>query len=125
MKTMRVFPCRRLAICLLALGLAPSAGSADVLRWHVTNLSPYRAQIDFYSEDRPHEWPGGGKAWPLEDYGSHTYNLECRTHEHICYGAWIPNHAEYYWGSGGNHDQKCKNCCAYCGEGDVTIKLQQ
>ncbi len=125
MKASRVLPSRLSAIFLFLLGLAPSAASADVLRWHVTNSSPYRAQIDFYSEDRAHEWPGGGKAWDLDDYGTHTYTLSCKSGEHICYGAWIPGHAEYYWGSGGNHDQKCRNCCAYCGEGDVTTNLEQ
>ncbi|MGH6847057.1 MAG: hypothetical protein ACREC0_06365 [Methylocella sp.] len=124
MIVMRGFFCKVSAISLLLLSFAAtSAAFAEQLRWHVTNSTRYRAQIDFYSENRAHEWPGGGEAWDLSDDETHTYTLNCRAEESICYGAWIPGHAQYFWGSGGDHNQHCKNCCADCGEGDVSINL--
>jgi hypothetical protein len=82
----------------------------------VTSKYQYRVQIAFYSRERNHEWPGNGQAWDLNDYNQHTYTLNCRRGEKICFGAWVTGNANRYWGVGFGGKQGCSTCCYQCGE---------
>ena len=68
---------RRFFITLSFLISTLSLAHAAELRWHVTNTTPWKAQIEFYSEDRSHERPGNNQAWDLNDDDTHTFTLKC------------------------------------------------
>jgi hypothetical protein len=108
--------------------LSADAARAGELTWRFTNESPYRAQIDFKAEHGNRWWPGRNRAFTLNDGDQHTFSLNCRAGEKICYGAWTAPHSQYYWGAGPRHDKRCRACCAVCGEGDaqpVTLTLKR
>ncbi len=84
---------RRAAVAILAFfitsAFGPSPARAETETWEIKSSYPYKAQIEFYSQDRRGlSWPGGGKAFTLDDSEMHTFKLECRPGERICYGAW-------------------------------------
>lgn len=83
----------------------------------------YRVQLEFYSQSRSHEWPGGGEAWGLNDYETHNFTLRCNTGEKICYGAWVTGNSNRYWGVGANNRHGCTGCCATCGSANPDINL--
>jgi hypothetical protein len=91
-------------------------GSATSMTWTVKSMYKYRVQIAFYSRARNHEWPGNGQAWDLNDYNDHTYTLNCRRGERVCFGAWVTGNASKYWGVGFGGKQGCSTCCFICGE---------
>ena len=91
-------------------------GSATTMTWTVKSMYKYRVQIAFYSRERNHEWPGNGQAWDLNDYNDHTYTLNCRRGEKICFGAWVTGNASKYWGVGFGGRQGCSTCCFICGQ---------
>ncbi len=92
----------------------------DNLVWHVKSNYKYRVQISFYSQTyRNREWPGNGQAWGLNDYDTHEYNLQCRTNEKICFGAWVTGDSSIYWGVGADNKHSCKACCYVCGAGET------
>jgi hypothetical protein len=79
---------------LLALGVAlflpiASLASAEGITFSITNKSDYDIQIEFYSQDRNHAWPGGNQAYNLGSGDDNEYKLACRSGEKICYGAWV------------------------------------
>ncbi len=119
----------KLCLCVMLLAataLAPSASHADQLTWHVTNMSPYNAEIRFFSRYRAQNrvWPAeSDQVWQLYDHDIHTIVLKCITGEQICFGAWLPHTHTRYWGVGHDHDQSCGNCCAICGNGDAEAVL--
>ena len=57
----------------LLAAFAAGHAVADTMLWEVTSEYPYRVQIEFYSQDRPHAWPGDGQAYDLNDYETHTF----------------------------------------------------
>jgi hypothetical protein len=77
-----------------------------------------RAQIKFYSQDRPHVWPGASTAWNLDDFATHSYKLACISGEKICFGAWSVTRdghkGSLIWGISSG---ACRRCCFICGEG--------
>ncbi len=113
---------RRFA-CLLAfvmfgfgVGLAASPAAAEQMTWKIGSSYSYRIQLEFYSQDRNAVWPGGGKAYPLNDSKVHTFTLNCQRGEKICYGAWpTGGGSQTYWGVGVSNKHRCKTCCAICG----------
>lgn len=114
---------RHLRLLLLAVSLAPlvpAAAPAAQLLWTFDNDSGLTLELAFYSEDRNHEWPGGGDVWILDpNVGDQSVLLECRNDELICYGVWARDNANRYWGVGSGGRQSCPDCCARCGAGDV------
>jgi len=84
--------------------------------WTVKSMYQYKVQIAFYSRERNHEWPGNGQAWDLNDYNNHTYTLNCRQGEKICFGAWVTGNASKFWGVGFGGKQGCSSCCFFCGQ---------
>lgn len=102
-------------VCLSVVATGPAA--ADELRWQVRSEYPYRVQIEFYSQDRDAAWPGGDRAYALNDSDVHTYDLECISGEKICYGAWVTSDSSVYWGAGIHGERACDDCCSICGDG--------
>ena len=107
-----------LLVVLLAAvaGLTTGAASAqhETIQFRVKSNYAYQVQLSFYSQDRNIVWPGGGRAYTLNDSNVHTYNLTCVGGERICYGAWVTGNANKYWGVGYQNKQRCSNCCWVC-----------
>lgn len=104
-----------LAVCLGISG----AARADSLRWTLNSDHPNVVDLEFYSQDYNRAWPGNGKVYYIDDYNKHTYTLNCRYGEKICYGAWVRNDESTYWGVGPDNRYSCSNCCGVCGKGDM------
>ena len=92
------------------------AAAATQQTWTVKSMYQYKVQIAFYARERNHEWPGNGQAWDLNDYNNHTYTLNCRSGEKICFGAWVTGNASKFWGVGFGGKQGCASCCFVCGQ---------
>jgi hypothetical protein len=92
-----------IAVAILAFGFVaaisgPGRAEDSTLTWSFRNNHPNRVQLEFYSQHRNASWPGGGRAYVLNDYDRHTFNLNCWRGEKICYGAWVDGNANEYWG---------------------------
>jgi hypothetical protein len=84
--------------------------------FRVKSNHPNTVHVAYYSQTRRgYSWPGGNQAWVLKDSDWHTHTLNCTVGEQICYGAWVVNQSNTYWGSGLNGKQSCPNCCITCG----------
>lgn len=113
---------------LLALGVAlflpiATIASAQTITFNLENESDYDIQIEFYSQDRSHAWPGGDQAYNLASGKENEYRLQCRDGEKICYGAWVKGKSSTYWGVGLQNKQACESCCQTCGEGNLSKRL--
>ena len=91
-------------------------GAATQQTWTVKSMYQYKVQIAFYARERNHEWPGNGQAWDLNDYNNHTYTLNCRQGEKVCFGAWVTGNSSKFWGVGFGGKQGCPSCCFFCGQ---------
>ena len=100
---------------LWAWTLSPPSLHAETETWQIQSTYPYAVQLEFYSKDRNAAWPGGGKAYLLEDSKVHTFSLDCRAGERICYGAWDKGTGRPHWGVGKNESDGCAGCCWTCG----------
>jgi hypothetical protein len=103
-----------LAFAFVAAAPASAWAEDATLTWSFRNNHPNTVQLEFYSQHRDAAWPGGGRAWVLDDYDSHTFRLNCWDGEKICYGAWVDGNASEYWGVGINDSESCDNCCVTC-----------
>lgn len=122
MKFLRIWAV--LALIVATSGVVGTA-KADTLRWSIKSDYQYTVSLEFYSQKYNRAWPGNGKVWIIDDYQTHDYNLECEYGEQICYGAWVRNNSDTYWGVGPNNSHSCTNCCGTCGKGDMRgITLQ-
>jgi hypothetical protein len=110
-----------LVVAGLALGTSLGPAQAASQTFTITNDSPYDAQVDFESETRV--WPGRDQAYTIRSGESRDISLTCTYGEEICYGGWVINHGEYYWGEGPRHNMRCSKCCVNCGHGDVEYTL--
>lgn len=113
-----------LTIVLVALVAAlagpwTGAARADTLNWTFSSEHPSIVDLEFYSQDRNHVWPGNNKVYVIDDYAQHSYSLSCSSGERICYGAWVRGNSSVYWGAGMNDAYGCSTCCAVCGSGAV------
>jgi len=97
--------------------------TAENMNWQIRSDYPYIVSLEFYSQDRNHSWPGGGKAYILDDSAVHSYNLSCSYGETICYGAWVRGNSDKYWGVGRDNSQYCSDCCYDCGSGDAELRI--
>ncbi|MBX3532900.1 MAG: hypothetical protein KF826_00945 [Xanthobacteraceae bacterium] len=108
---------------LLALGVALTLVSptttvqAQEITFEITNDFGRDIQVEFYSQNRNHAWPGGNRAYNLNRGDTQTYKLACQRGEKICYGGWVKGNARTYWGVGLNGKQSCDRCCVFCGDG--------
>ncbi len=117
-------------ITLLLSGLIFVAGSlsgapadAGEMTWRLKSEHPNTVSLEFYSQDRNHVWPGDGQIYLLDDWDTHAFSLTCRNNELICFGAWVRNGSDTYWGSGLDDKNSCENCCARCGQGEVQTQV--
>jgi hypothetical protein len=111
-----------------ALALATFSAALPALAAEVTftirNNHPNALEVELYSQDRNHVWPGGGEVYVLDDGDAKSMALSCKEGENICYGAWIKGDQETYWGVGPNNAQSCTDCCYTCTGGETeTIDL--
>ena len=108
-----------------AIASAPTVVSAAELQWSFDNEARGRINIEFYSSNRNHVWPGNGEVYYIyPNDGIRTMTLSCRQGEKICYGAWLDSNSNYYWGVGPGGKQGCNGCCYTCGGGSTqTIDL--
>lgn len=107
----------------LASGLGASAES---FTWHFRSEHPNTISLEFYSQDRDHVWPGNNEVYVIDDDSVHHYTLECRRGEKICYGAWVRNRSQSYWGAGYDGVEACESCCYVCDGGETnTLVLER
>ncbi len=98
-----------MVMCLLS-----TAALADSITFKFKSNAEYSVGLEFTSQDRNHQWPGDGNAYKIDDYDTHTYKLSCITGENICYGAWVENRDDLYWGVGMDNGNHCDDCCYIC-----------
>mgnify|MGYP001576783934 FL=1 len=113
------------AAILAALMLAFVPGSAEAqseMTFRFKSDYDFKVQIGLYSADRKgHIWPGGGKAYNLDDSQVHSIKIACLGGEKICYGGWVTGNAKRYWGVGNNNTQRCEKCCFVCNGGQTPV----
>src|SRR5690606_9996020 len=116
---------RVLALCCAALLLLVGCASnlpqtRESVSWVMENDYPRTIMVEFYSQDCNAAWPGGNEAYVLWPGETETFNLSCRTTEKICYGAWVQDNPDIYWGVGMGDYEGCADCCMRCMEGART-----
>ncbi len=103
-----------LALAFVFAVMAPSSSHGQQLTFELINDSGRDIQVEFYSEDRNHAWPGGNQAYNLARARDNSWTISCRRGEKICYGAWVKGNSTVYWGVGLNRKQRCETCCFIC-----------
>jgi hypothetical protein len=106
------------AVLAAALFTASTASAADVT-FVMKNNHPNAVEVELYSQDRNHVWPGGGEVYILDDGEAKTMALSCNEGEKICYGAWISGDKSTYWGTGSANGETCTDCCYTCTGGNT------
>ena len=113
----------RITVAIVALfgvlAAASPPAQAETETWQIQSHYRYQVELQFYSQDRNAVWPGGGRAFLLDDSKMHSFSLECNPGERICYGAWDVltgnRTGRKYWGVGQNDRKGCTDCCWTCG----------
>jgi hypothetical protein len=113
---------RRAALALLAATFTAPALAADVT-FVMKNSHPYAVELELYSQDRNHVWPGNNQVFYLDDGETKEIPLSCREGESICYGAWVSGDQGTYWGVGPENTEDCSDCCYIC-EGGETEEIE-
>jgi hypothetical protein len=118
---------KQISVAVLALvaglGATASASAADVT-FMMRNNHPNAVEVELYSQDRDHVWPGNGEIYSLDDGETKQMPLSCEEGERICYGAWVAGDRDTYWGVGPGNTQACDDCCYTCTGGNTeTIDL--
>lgn len=86
----------------------------DQVMFIVRSLHPNVVDLEFYADQRKAAWPGGKEVYSIKDNHWHTYVLNCRRGERICYGAGVRGKYSSYWGVGINRRANCSECCYTC-----------
>lgn len=102
----------------LAFGGASAAFAADVT-FEMKNSHPNAVEVELYSQDRDHVWPGNNQVYLLDDGETKQIPLACDQGEKICYGAWISGDKTTYWGTGPDNAETCTDCCYTCTGGNT------
>jgi hypothetical protein len=114
---------KRMALAVAIAGLAAPAVAGEVT-FVMNNHHPNAVEVQLYSQDRDHVWPGPDEVYLLDDGETKTMSLSCEDGEGICYGAWIVGDQNTFWGVGPGATQSCDNCCYTCQGGNTeTINL--
>jgi len=108
-------------LALLIAAVTATAAGAESLTFNVQSEYPYAVQLEFYSQNRDHAWPGGTEAYELLDSEVHEYTLACDWAEKICYGAWVRGDSTQYWGVGAHDEFGCDRCCAVCDGSQTSV----
>ena len=114
-----------LAVFVLGVLLSPVTSGAGEMTWQVKSVYRHKVQIEFYSQDRKRAWPGGNRAYRLDDYEVHSFSLSCNSGEKICYGAWVVGDTGTYWGVGMNDRYGCEGCCYTCDGDTYSVRLRR
>lgn len=107
------------AFAMAAVIAAPSVSLASDVTFVMKNSHPNALEVELYSQDRGHVWPGGNQVYYLDDGETKTMPLSCEEGETICYGAWISGDKGTYWGVGPDNSENCDNCCYTCTGGET------
>ncbi|MCB9992991.1 MAG: hypothetical protein H6873_04955 [Hyphomicrobiaceae bacterium] len=99
----------------LAMWVGPAV--AGDVTFYIQSQHPNVVSLEFYSQDRNYVWPGNSQVYLLEDYDTHEFALSCNKGEKICFGAWVRNRSDLYWGVGPNNAEYCTDCCYTCNGG--------
>ncbi|MDO9416441.1 hypothetical protein [Pararhizobium sp.] len=118
-----IFHKARLAALAAAvlIGGVSSALAAEVT-FTMKNSHPNAVEVELYSQDRDHVWPGDNQIYLLDDGETKAIPLSCNEGEKICYGAWISGDKTTYWGTGPENAETCTDCCYTC-EGGSTEEI--
>lgn len=108
-------------VFLVTLFSASGQGYAANLTFYLQSQHPNVVSLEFYSQDRNHVWPGNDQVYLLDDYDTHEFSLSCNKGEKICYGAWVRNRSDLYWGVGLDNAEYCKDCCYNCNGGHTPV----
>ena len=109
-----------LSIVVLLSGVC-AASAADVT-FQMMNSHPNAVEVELYSQDRDHVWPGNNQVYLLDDGETKQIPLSCDEGEKICYGAWGSGDKTTYWGTGPENAETCTDCCYTC-QGDSTEEI--
>lgn len=113
------------AMLAAQLALSVPASAADVT-FTMRNNHPNALEVELYSQDRDHVWPGNNQVYILDDGETKIMPLSCEEGEKICYGAWIQGDQQTYWGVGPGNTEACDDCCYTCtGGATETINLDE
>ncbi len=108
----------RLFIVLLAVlmsGVHATDADAQYIEWQIQSGHPNVVELALYSQNRVrYSWPGPGRVYLFDDYQVHSIKTSCLVGETLCYGAWVKNREDIYWGTGYKNSQRCSNCCYQC-----------
>lgn len=111
-----------LAFSVLFIGAATQSAEAGTLLWRFESKHPNIVNVELFSDSRRgHVWPGNNKVYVLDDYSVKTINISCRNGEKICYGAWVKNRSNLYWGVGYKNQNRCTSCCWTCNGGQTKV----
>lgn len=107
------------AFATTAVLAASSFSLASDVTFAIKNSHPNALEVELYSQDRDHVWPGNNQVYYLDDGETKTMPLSCEEGETICYGAWISGDKGTYWGVGPDNSEDCENCCYTCTGGET------
>jgi len=113
----RAFAAAALATAVTVASSA-AACAADVT-FVIKNSHPNALEVELFSQDRSHFWPGDNQVYYLDDGEAKTLPLSCEQGETICYGAWISGDKGTYWGVGSDGSETCEDCCYTCEGGET------
>lgn len=117
-------PTRVLWIATVAMAFFLSLGPAraqESVTFHIQSLHPNIVDIEFYSQDRNHIWPGNGEVFSLNDDQVIEIPLSCVPQETICYGGWLRGSEDLIWGVGKDNSASCEDCCYVCDGGETPV----
>ena len=108
-------------LAVAGLTMSFSAAKAEEFTFSIRNSHPNALEVELYSQDRNHVWPGHGEVYIFDDGETKEIPLTCKAGETICYGAWISGDRETYWGVGPDNKEDCTDCCYTCegGKGET------
>jgi hypothetical protein len=104
------------SLILFLLCIVPMrAAEAASFDWRWTNRSGKLVHVQIYANGRNNIWPATEQHWIVpSDRKFYTNRISCKRGEKICYGAWIADQPDLYWGVGKGGQQNCSNCCFVC-----------
>jgi hypothetical protein len=84
------------------------------ISWRFNNRSGVKVLYRFYSKSRNWVWPSNNKAFVLPNGQNQRNDITCKRGEYVCYGAWVSNNPNFFWGVGKSGNRPCANCCFTC-----------
>jgi hypothetical protein len=100
----------------------PTTGAtAEELTFRFRNDHKNIVNVELYSDDRNHVWPGNNEVYTLTDGRPKDVHIACQRGEKICYGAWVKGTESASWGTGRGGKGECKSCCYSCDGGETPI----